>query len=280
LPAHYTPAGGGPLLFVRNDNLYSQKMNLATRRLEGEATLVVKGVASYPSANLRTADFSVARNGTVAWRPGGAASARVTVFDRAGRIVATAGPAGYFRDIALSPDDTHVLAASAANGWVMEVGKSGEVSLPSGVVWRRWVRRPNGVMLVGIRRVPPEFVETTAEGFGQPRGIAPLQESISPAEGFGWSDLSADGSKALFTILSSAVPPVARPALLSLPLNGSAVAPVTLLETPEPVFAAHFSPDGRWVVYEVGSIPSSLFVRTSCGVGSPRQNAADGARPV
>jgi serine/threonine protein kinase len=278
-PAHYTPAGGGRLLFVRNDNLYSRKINLAIRRLEGEATLVVKGVANYPSGNLRTADFSVARNGTVAWRPGGAASTRVAVFNRTGRIVDTAGPAGYFRDIALSPDGTHVLASSSESSSLMEVGKSGELLLPSGVFWRRWVRGSNGVILVGSRPTLAELVQTTVEGSGQPRAIAPLPKSISNG-GFGWSDLSADGSKALFTLLRSAVPPVSRPALLSVLVKGGAADPVTLLETPEPVFSARFSPDGRWVVYEVGLKSRTLFVRTSSGLGSPRQIAVDGASPV
>jgi hypothetical protein len=136
-------------------------------------------------------------------------------------------------------------------------------------------------MLVGVRRgVSPELCETTAEGSGQPRLIARLPKSVSIVEGFYWSDQSADGSKALFTLFNPAVAPVARPALLSLPVNGSAAEPVTLLETPEPVSAARFSPDGRWVVYEVGLKSRTLFVRTSSGLGSPRQIAADGARPV
>jgi len=135
-------------------------------------------------------------------------------------------------------------------------------------------------MLVGIRFTPVEFVQTTADSSGQPRNIAPLPRSISRERGFFWSDVSADGSKALFTLSNSAVPPVSRPALLSLPVNGSAAEPVTLLENPEPVFGARFSPDGRWVVYGVGTRSSSLFVRTSSGVGSPRQIAADGRSPV
>src|SRR5262249_39419435 len=148
----------------------------------------------------------------------------------------TAGPAGYFRDIALSPDDTHLLAASSEGAWLMELGKSGELPLPSGVFWRQWVRGPNGVMLVGIRQASREFVQTTPESSDEPRVLAPLPKSISIDRGFGWSDLSADGSKALFTLLSSAVPPVSRPALLSLSVNGGAAEPVTLLQTPEPVF--------------------------------------------
>ena len=42
----YTPAGGGRILFVRNDNLYSQKLDRKGRKLEGDAELVQQGVAS------------------------------------------------------------------------------------------------------------------------------------------------------------------------------------------------------------------------------------------
>ena len=42
----YTPAGGGRVLFVRNDNLYAQTLNRRTRRLEGDPELMQQGVAS------------------------------------------------------------------------------------------------------------------------------------------------------------------------------------------------------------------------------------------
>ena len=74
--ARYTAAGGGRVLFVRNDNLYSQKLSRQTRKLAGDAERVTRGVASLPSNSARIADFSVARNGTVAWRPGKAAGSK------------------------------------------------------------------------------------------------------------------------------------------------------------------------------------------------------------
>ena len=66
--ARYTPWDGGRVLFVRNENLYSQRLNRSSRAVEGQAELVVRGVASQPG--LMRADFSVAQDGTVAWRPG------------------------------------------------------------------------------------------------------------------------------------------------------------------------------------------------------------------
>ena len=51
--ARYTPAGGGRLLFVRNDNLYAQTLNRTARKLEGEPELVQQRVASSPAFRRR-----------------------------------------------------------------------------------------------------------------------------------------------------------------------------------------------------------------------------------
>ncbi len=53
----YTPAGGGRILFVRNDNLYAQTLNRTTRTLEGGPELIQQRVASSPS--FYAAHFSV-----------------------------------------------------------------------------------------------------------------------------------------------------------------------------------------------------------------------------
>ena len=90
--ARFTPSGGNRLLFVRNDNLYAQRLNLNTRSLEGEPELIIKEVASQPS--LFRADFSVADNGTIAWRPGRAALSQLVTFDRQGRQLGVSGPPG------------------------------------------------------------------------------------------------------------------------------------------------------------------------------------------
>lgn len=66
----YTRAGGGRILFVRDDNLYSQRLDRKGRRLEGEPVLFQRGVASLPGFGQNRAAFSVSRSGMVAWRPG------------------------------------------------------------------------------------------------------------------------------------------------------------------------------------------------------------------
>src|SRR4029450_11517999 len=74
----YTPAGGGRILFVRNDNLYAQTLNRTTRTLEGGPEFIQQRVASSPS--FYAAHFSVSRTGVVAWRPGAARLSRANIF--------------------------------------------------------------------------------------------------------------------------------------------------------------------------------------------------------
>ncbi len=68
---------------------YAQKLNRTARKLEGEPELVQQRVASSPSFGI--ADFSVSRNGSMTWRPGTAALSVVTIFDRQGKEIGTAG---------------------------------------------------------------------------------------------------------------------------------------------------------------------------------------------
>ena len=80
----YTPAGGGRVLFVRDDNLYAQTLNRRDRRLKGDPELIQQGVASRGTS----ASFSVSRSGVVVWRPGRAMLPQVTIFDRRGAQLA------------------------------------------------------------------------------------------------------------------------------------------------------------------------------------------------
>jgi len=70
IAARYTPAGGGRILFLRDNDLYARRLNRRARKLEGDAELVVRGVASQPELNMHRGYFSVARDGTLAWRAG------------------------------------------------------------------------------------------------------------------------------------------------------------------------------------------------------------------
>jgi len=125
--ARYTPAGGGRLLFVRDDNLYAQRLDRTARKLEGEPELIQRDVASSPA--FFEAHLSVSRAGVVAWRPGKAGLSQVTIFNRQGKQLGMAGSPSVVQTLRLAPDETlsywHIsarlgcwnLASRASNRW-------------------------------------------------------------------------------------------------------------------------------------------------------------------
>lgn len=103
----YTPVRGGQLLFVRDGVLLARGFPVAERRLEGEPITLERGVASAPAQHL--ANFSVSRDGTIAWRPGGEGLAQLTTFDRSGKVLGTSGGAAVIFAVKLSPDERRLL---------------------------------------------------------------------------------------------------------------------------------------------------------------------------
>src|SRR4029078_11299195 len=109
---------------------YSQRLNRQSRKLEGAPELVQQGVASSPSFGL--AHFSVSRTGVVAWRPGKAGLSQVTVFDRQGKELGTAGSPTIVQTMKLAPDEKHLLLGFAAAAWLLEPGRTGQQQVARG----------------------------------------------------------------------------------------------------------------------------------------------------
>jgi serine/threonine protein kinase len=264
--ARYTPAGGGRILFVRNDNLYSQRLNRRTRKLEGEAELVVQEVASQPSMTIHQGDFSVARNGTVAWRPGKAAVSQVTEFDRSGNQVGTSGPTGSFDRLALSLDEGQLLVSSVEAGGLMEVGRPGWSDLPRGVQWFGWFA--GSAKLLGFRRGDRTFVAISASGSGEVHVLRKVEFDPFPALG-----ISSDGEHVFANTADASV---------SWQLEGTpeAMGDPRALERSQLDSAQCLSPDGRWVVSSTIAVGGGLYVQPLPGPGPRRQIASGTARGV
>jgi eukaryotic-like serine/threonine-protein kinase len=270
----YTPAAGGRVLFVRNDNLYHQKLNVTRRVLEGDAVLIARGVSSNPGASIHRAAFSVAANGTVVWRPGGVALSQAVVFDRQGRRVALAGPAGSYTRLALSPDETRLLLMSLGGAAVVEVGQSGVLfELPSSGAWQGWM--PSGAGIFGT--ASQGLVETSATGADDVRVLAPVIRDTRGRDGRPIrgrpSDVSRDGKRFLLSgpwgivAIDSAEPQASRQARW-------------LVESRDG-FGARFSPDGAWFVYfRARENNEGIFVQQFQAAAPPRQIAPTGRYPV
>ena len=75
----------GYLLYVRDETLLAQRIDLSTLELEGAPQAVVSGVSSSRVTGGR--GFSVSRNGMLVYKPTGFTGARLTWLDRIGRVV-------------------------------------------------------------------------------------------------------------------------------------------------------------------------------------------------
>jgi len=259
----YTPAGGGRVLFVRNDNLYAQALNRKARKLDGDPQLIQQGVARRGSS----AFFSVSRSGVVVWRPGQAVLAQVTIFDRDGQRIGIAGAPSESGSLNLSPDEEHVMvAARDGRSWLLEPNQPGRLNLPVGHLSMKWNRNSTGFVLPQASRI----VERPISGSGEGRELARAPGSV-PVH---IEDVSEDRTVALFRDAAST--------LFSVRLDGVAAdAVATQVQTGEPVGKASFSPDTRWIVYHLaGSQQEGIYVHTFPGPGSRKQIAGTGQSPV
>jgi len=272
--ARYTPAGGGRILFVRNDNLYAQTLNRTTRTLEGAPELIQQRVASSPS--FYAAHFSVSRTGVVAWRPGTAGLSQVTIFDRGGKEIGTAGPPTVVQTLSLAPDETRLLVGFNLTAWLLEPGRPGRQQLEQGTLGTLW--SPDGSKLIdGVPGNDSRVMERPIAGQGPARELARLSGM--------WMlrDISPNGKALLLNrgILDTTV--------FSLSLDDAQMEPKSLLQTGETISHARFSPDGRWIVYTASAAGSErggiytgggTYVQPYPGPGLPKQVTSRGNYPV
>jgi len=273
--ARYTPAGGGRLLFVRSDNLYAQTLNRTARKLEGEPELVEQRVASSPSFHV--AHFSVSRTGVVAWRPGTAGLSQVTIFDRQGREIGTAGSPTVVQTLRLAPDETRLLVGFNATAWLLEPGRPGQQQLEYGSLDTMWSSDGSRFLdsvrsgATDIRVVERPVTGGAVRELAKPPGMGRLE------------DISLDGK----TLLLSRGP--LDTVVFSVGLDGVQKEPKPVVQTGATISHARFSPDGRWIVYTAsagGGGPGGIYsgggtyVQPYPGPGLPKQVTSRGNYPV
>ena len=252
--AKFTSAGGGRILFVRNDNLYAQKLDVKGRHLVGDPELVQERVVS--NATNRNAYFSVSSTGTVVWRSGTAVTSQVTIFDRKGNRIGTAGDSVPATLISLAPDEAHVLVSSEAGSWVMESNGPGRTSLGYALA-RFW--SPDGSGVISVRGT--EILQRSVSGSHEFR---PLAEVPISGDRLYLHGISADGRRILYSD---------GPSLLSFSLDGERRSEHVVDQL---VDNASMSPDGAWTVYHPQTEPG-IYVQPLTGVGLRRQIANGGS---
>jgi serine/threonine protein kinase len=239
-------AAPGQLLFARANTLFTQAFDADTLALTGEATRVAEGVDV--RLNNGRAAFSVSTNGVLAYRSSGGVNTRATLtwFDRGGKRMHSVGDPAEYYQIRLSPDGTRV--ALVLGGLSTQTFRLSVLDLANGVtstvtdatvsandaVWPDNQTIGYGAMPQGAGR------QIFQQRIGQP-GAAPVTSTADTPK---WlDDWSADGAYLLYHL--------PRPSKLFAVKVKEPATPLLLLDTPETVDGAHFSPDGKWVSYQI-----------------------------
>ena len=240
--AFYAPPGY--LLYQRDGTLMAQAFDVNRLVTSGEAVRISDVPISRTTGR---GAFSVSDNGVLAYRAGASSDpiSTLTWYDRQGRVLGTVGDPGPHNQIRLSPDGTRVILALVdlkLSTYVLSV-----LDLGSGVASRM---TPSGESANDAAWSPDsETVAFESRPKGRRDFYSQTVGSRSPtlmfesADDPKWlDDWSADGRYLLFH-----VPGPGK--LFALPTFGDRQ-PLPLMTATAAIDGAHFSSDGKWVVYQ------------------------------
>ena len=250
----------GRLYFVRETTLLAQAFDSRTLTVSGDPVPVAEGVWRNLNTDGLTA-FSVAEDGTLAYRGGGLLQGQLTWLDRLGRPLGTVGPPAILGSMDLSPDDRRVLAEivdpvrDTSALFVLDgaTGMTTRVSFGTGNQVAG-LYSPDGrqIAFSWDAQGPFDLFRREVGSAGEPTpllvsGVWKYPESWSP-----------DGRFLSYTQSETGQPRD----IWVLPMTGEAK-PFPVAQTPAEESGSAFSPDGRFLAYvsdESGR--PEVFVRT------------------
>jgi eukaryotic-like serine/threonine-protein kinase len=279
-PAVYVPSpltGDAPgiVLFVRgltmtansSGTLLAQPFDPKRMEFAGDAVPLAEHVIS----------FSASPNGALAFKTAaGQGNQQLTWYDRKGGVLSTAGEAGSYNALALSPDGTRVAYTSDPDVWLFEFARGG---VPTKFTFGSFSQQP-AWSADGSRIV---FVSIRGSGFGIYQKASNLSgqeelldQSPEPKTSPNWT---SDGKHLMYSALSA---DGRNSDLWVLPMGGSAAErkPLPFLRTEFNEINGRFSPDGRWVAYQSNqSGKHEIYVRPF-DASNPGSPAAGGLHQV
>jgi len=232
--------------------------------------------------SLGRVDFSLSRNGDLAYmaqaqQPLG----RLVWVDRAGKELETIGEPALYKELALSPDGTHLAVAidgdpgtsTGYDVWTIDLARGARSRLTFGKQldgWPAWSRDGQWIAFTSGVGTKGGVVRKRANGTGAEETLAMPEAGV-----YLTGDWSPDGRQ---LVLESLTPSGDNSDLLIVDAApGAAVKP--FFATPAPILEtnARFSPDGRFVVYQSNeSGRGEIYVQSFPGSGAKWQISTDG----
>jgi dipeptidyl aminopeptidase/acylaminoacyl peptidase len=239
----------------------------------GTATALVQGILM--EARDGAAQYSISRNGTLAYIPTGIGSSgrKLVWVSRDGAATPLPAPPRAYETPRLSPDGRRVaasIAGDAPNIFVYDIAANRLTQVTSQADNALPVWTPDGkrVLFRSTKAGAWNVFWKNADGSGEAEQLTKSEYLTEP------SSVSPDGQLLLFVRTD----PQTRRDVWALPLTGDRKErPV--LQSPADDSAARFSPDGRWIAYAGGESGSGqIWVQPFPTTGQKWQISTDGGR--
>jgi serine/threonine-protein kinase len=233
------------LVYDDSGTLMTASFDVARGRLNGSPLPVASSVAHHPVND--SANFAVARDGSLVYQPVTFPSKTLTWVDRDGRrepLGAPAQPYEYFR---VSPDGTKVAAATRDQGeeiyvWDIASGSFTRVTFnPEYDGYMLWAPDSKRIVYQSVVGGQRTIARKAIDGTGSTERLFAGGTDLVPP-----NSITADGTELIFRRIT----PGALSELWSLPLDRAAAPKPLLAMEHDQQMNGEVSPDGRWLAYQ------------------------------
>jgi serine/threonine protein kinase len=260
----------GYIIYWSDGVLFAHPFDAKKLEAVGEAIPIAENVSIFRNAAL----FSISDEGTLAYQIGSDMGlSQLLWLDRSGNVIDTVGVAGYYSDIALSPDGNRLAyevtdpQIQAEDIWVYDLVRNVPSRLTfeeSNEVWPIWSPDGSSIIYASNKNGHFELMERQANGLGEPKLIFSAKGETGP------SDWSRDGK----TIILGNFQDNWNIWLLNAQDSGQ-YEPLT--SAPYTERKGRISPNGRFIAYQSNeSGRAEIYVRDLRGSGGKWQVSADG----
>ena len=179
--------------------------------------------------------------------PRGGVSGRLTWFDRQGKVLGTAGDAGVYRTLTISPDGKRIAVERTESGtqnrdiWLVDVATGGMTRFTSDPGWDAfptWSPDGKRIIFTSNRAGVYDLYEKPSDGSANETLL------YHNSEGKGPTSWSSDGKFLVYYSLGQ--PTHLRLLAVAGPADRQ---PVPFVDPKFTSITARFSPDGRWILY-------------------------------